>query len=63
MRNANRRLPDYARITDWRRLPEPLTSQDGLMTDNGRPRRNDIERHYEHLINDLYTDHAEASNQ
>jgi long-chain acyl-CoA synthetase len=63
IRNANQQLPDYARIVDWRRLPKPMTSDSGLLTDNGRPRRTQIERLYGPLIEQLYTDQPEASNQ
>lgn len=63
IRKTNSRLPDYARIADWRRLPEPLTNQNGMLTENGRTRRNEIVREYEFLIEQMYTEHAEASNQ
>ena len=51
---VNSRLPDYASIGAWTRLPRPLTSADGLLTANGRPRRDHIERAYGHLIESLY---------
>jgi long-subunit acyl-CoA synthetase (AMP-forming) len=42
---ANARLPDYARVRDWARVP-PFTPSDGTLTANGRPRRDRIlERH------------------
>ena len=40
---VNQRLPDYARITAWRRLDRPMSSAAGLYTPNGRPRRDAIE--------------------
>jgi long-chain acyl-CoA synthetase len=36
---ANAQLPDYARIGDWHRLTQPLSSASGLVTANGRIRR------------------------
>lgn len=56
---VNARLPDYARVCDWARLPGPLTAADGLLTDNGRPRRNRIETAFGHLIDTLYPDTKE----
>jgi len=53
---ANRRLPDYARIRAWRRLPEPLAADRALLTENGRPRRAAIEARYTALIDALYAD-------
>jgi long-subunit acyl-CoA synthetase (AMP-forming) len=42
---ANARLPDYARVRDWTRVP-PFTPADDTLTANGRPRRERIrERH------------------
>lgn len=42
---ANRSLPDYARIGQWRAIP-PFTAENGLATGNGRPLRERIlERH------------------
>ena len=50
------RLPDYARIHAWQRLAAPLSAADGLLTDNGRPRRDAIARHYAAQIAALYHD-------
>ncbi len=41
---ANRKLPDYARIRAWQRLSEPLSSLPDLMTSNSRPRREQIQK-------------------
>jgi long-subunit acyl-CoA synthetase (AMP-forming) len=60
---ANRRLPDYARIRAWARLPGPLTEADGLLTANGRPRRNLIESTYKHLFEALYASAQELNIQ
>ncbi len=51
---TNRRLPDYARIRTWLRLEKPLTPDNGLLTDNGRPRRSHISRHYQAEIKQMY---------
>lgn len=42
---ANARLPDYARITHWRRA-QPFSAAEGLATANGRLRRDTLARHY-----------------
>lgn len=39
---VNQGLPDYARVTHWRRAREPFTPANGLATSNGRLRRGDI---------------------
>ncbi len=61
--DANKRLPDYARIGAWARLPEPLTAADGLLTDNGRPRRDLIESTYNYLFETLYSTARESNAQ
>jgi long-subunit acyl-CoA synthetase (AMP-forming) len=63
IRKVNQHLPDYARIVNWRRLPEPLTTRNGLLTNNGRPRRAPIEEIYRPLIDGLYETTPEAINQ
>lgn len=55
---CNLGLPDYACIRGWRRLPESFAATGGLLTENGRPRRNEIRAHYEHLVDALYTSAA-----
>lgn len=42
---ANARLPDYARIGDWRLTP-PFTPMNGQLTGNGRLRRAEIAKSY-----------------
>lgn len=59
---ANRRLPDYARIANWIRLSKPLSTRDGLLTGNGRPRRTNIEQKFELTIDDMYETSQEACN-
>ena len=51
---ANNELPAYAQIRHWALLPQPLSFADGLLTANGRPRREAIAAHYRALIDSLY---------
>lgn len=51
---VNRVLPDYARIRRWAALSQPLTFADGLLTANGRPRRDRIAERYAGVIEGLY---------
>ena len=57
----NIKLPDYARIANWYRLPTALNTRDGLLTENGRPKRNNIEQTYQSAIGDLYETRQEVS--
>jgi long-subunit acyl-CoA synthetase (AMP-forming) len=52
---ANTRLPSYAQVRRWLRVPPFLASQ-GLATANGRLRRDAIERRHLEQISSLYTD-------
>jgi long-chain acyl-CoA synthetase len=52
---ANARLPSYAQVRRWLRVPPFLVSS-GLATANGRLRRESIERRYLEQISSLYTD-------
>lgn len=54
--SINQRLPDYARIQAWAVLPQPLSEADGLLTANGRPKRDQIQTVYQPLIHALYGD-------
>lgn len=47
---ANQSLPDYARVSSWVRLDQPFTPANGLLTANGRPRREAILARYPHLL-------------
>ncbi len=58
---VNASLPDYARVQTWHRLSVPLTAGDGLITDNGRPRRMMIEQHYAQIIESLYSNQLAAN--
>lgn len=46
IRAANERLPDYARVTAWIEAEEPFSAANGLVTANGRLRRDAIEARY-----------------
>lgn len=52
---VNSSLPDYARVIRWHRLPRLLHGQSEFMTDNGRPRRDSINRAFMAEIDALYT--------
>jgi long-subunit acyl-CoA synthetase (AMP-forming) len=47
---ANRALPDYARVHGWTRLEQPFSPGNGMATANGRPKRDAILAHYRHLF-------------
>lgn len=51
---TNRDLPDYAQILRWHRLREPMKAADGLLTDNGRPKRQPIHQHFANIIDTMY---------
>ncbi|MFV8816550.1 AMP-binding protein [Haliea sp. E17] len=51
---VNAGLPDYARVRQWHLLDEPLSIGNGLLTANGRPRRDAIARHYAQEIDWIY---------
>jgi len=50
----NQKLPDYAQVRRWARLPRPLGAEGGLLTENGRPRRAEIASHFQTQIEKLY---------
>ena len=52
---VNRVLPDYAQVRDFQLMPEPMTLLNGLLTENGRPRRARIEQCYQTQIEQLYS--------
>lgn len=52
--DANRHLPDYARIGAWIRAQEPFSLRNGLATANGRLRRDEIFRSYAAELDALY---------
>ena len=51
--NANARLPHYARVIRFA-VAEPFTVANGLLTGNGRPRRERILERHAPAINELY---------
>ncbi|MES2627229.1 MAG: AMP-binding protein [Pseudomonadota bacterium] len=57
---ANSRLPDYARVKHWVRLDKSLAEGDGLLTENGRPRRARIEQKYHQQIETAYSRNPES---
>jgi long-chain acyl-CoA synthetase len=51
---ANARLPDYAQVRRWASFPETPSVANGLLTSNGRLRRNDILARHGSLLDSLY---------
>jgi long-subunit acyl-CoA synthetase (AMP-forming) len=51
---ANTRLPDYARVRRWAVMPEPPTLNNGLLTANGRLRREHVLARFADIIDALY---------
>lgn len=51
---SRERLPNYAQVHRWARLPRPLSFADGLLTANGRPRRDIVAARYASLIDALH---------
>jgi long-subunit acyl-CoA synthetase (AMP-forming) len=54
IRRANRSLPDYAQIGRWITAAEPFTPQNGLLTGNGRVRREHVWSRYAAALESLY---------
>lgn len=50
---ANKNLPDYARVHCWIELEEPLAET--FITSNGRLRRNEVLREFDGMIQDHYS--------
>ena len=59
VKEVNEGLPDYARVMDFICLDAAMSAQDGLYTDNGRPKRDAIACRYDDLIASLYERVAE----
>jgi len=51
---VNPELPHYRQVRNFTVLPEPLTPENGLLTVNGKLRRNAINIRYETAINAMY---------
>ena len=56
--DVNARLPDYARISGYIVTPEPFSVENGLLTGNGRVRRDAVFGQYQKEISHLY-DHPQ----
>ncbi|MCW8995480.1 MAG: AMP-binding protein [Psychromonas sp.] len=52
--SVNQGLPDYAQIKAFIRLKKPMSYEAGLVTENGRPRRQNIVQHYAQQIEAIY---------
>ncbi len=56
---ANEALPDYAQVHHWTRLDQPFTAANGLLTANGRPRRDAIvERYRAQLTESVFSEES-----
>ena len=55
VQQANALLPDYARVGRWVRLSQPFTPESGLLTANGRLRRDAILARYGELFSQSLT--------
>jgi long-subunit acyl-CoA synthetase (AMP-forming) len=53
---ANAQLPDYAQVHAWQRLSTPFTADNGLLTSNGRLRREAILSRYRDALSELVTE-------
>ena len=58
---ANEALPDYAQVHHWTRLDQPFTAANGLLTANGRPRRDAIVERYRAQLTDFIFSEESAS--
>ena len=54
IRNVNKALPSYASILNYIVLDQPFSFSNGQLTENGRLKRDVIERYYQKEINTLY---------
>lgn len=59
--DVNRGLPDYAQIRDIVRADAPFSFADGLLTSNGRPRRDAILARYRTALEARYADTTSSS--
>jgi long-subunit acyl-CoA synthetase (AMP-forming) len=58
LQHVNQQLPDYAQIKAYLLLDQPFSQADGTLTANGRPRRAEIAKKYQHQIHDLFVSNA-----
>ncbi|KJZ14793.1 hypothetical protein TW85_08745 [Marinomonas sp. S3726] len=54
LNEINQSLPDYAQVKSWIRSDEAFSTQNQLLTDNGRIRRDAIFSHYKARLDALY---------
>ena len=54
IRNVNKALPSYVSILNYIVLDQPFSFSNGQLTENGRLKRDVIERYYQKEINTLY---------
>jgi len=57
---ANSGLPDYAQVHRWTRLTHPFTAANGLLTSNGRPRRDAIVARYQAQFAPAFNEEASS---
>ena len=57
---ANSGLPDYAQVHRWTRLTHPFTAANGLLTANGRPRRDAIVARYQAQFAPAFNEEASS---
>lgn len=62
IKSVNNSLPDYAQVKFWHYLPQPLTTDSGLLTNNGRPKREKIYEAFSHTIEEFYSETNEEKN-
>lgn len=55
---ANSRLPGYARVARYQLVGERMTVANGLLTGNGRPRRQQILERYAHTLDRLWSENS-----
>ena len=60
MTAANKRLPGYARVGYYLRMPRPFTAATGELTANGRLRRQAIEAAHGEMIETIYKERRHA---
>ncbi len=58
---VNSELPHYRQVRDFAILPEPCTPENGLLTANGKLRRDAINEKFHEEIEQMYRKHAAAA--
>jgi long-subunit acyl-CoA synthetase (AMP-forming) len=54
IQQINQTLPDYAQLKSWFLLTEPLTVMSGLLTANGRAKREKVTAHFSKQLTEIY---------